>query len=128
MDTPKNVPISTNGANGANGTDGSSGGNGSWDRTVEQAKAGAHNTIDKVAESMRPAVDKLSSSAHQAVDRLSGAASEASVKFSEKFTQAKTAEEQLLSDTREYVREKPGTAIAIAVAAGFLLRSLFRSR
>jgi ElaB/YqjD/DUF883 family membrane-anchored ribosome-binding protein len=120
METPKTVPI------GSNGSDAST--NGSWDRKVEQAKSGAHTTIDRLSEGARPAVDKLSAAAHQAVDRLSDVASQASSAFSGKMSDAKGTQQQLLDDTRAYVREKPGTAIVIAVAAGFLLRSLLRSR
>jgi ElaB/YqjD/DUF883 family membrane-anchored ribosome-binding protein len=36
--------------------------------------------------------------------------------------------EQLGDDAREYVRKSPGTAIAIAAGAGFLLARLFRRR
>lgn len=123
METPKSVPIDGNGSNGANGSQ-----NGSWDRTVEQAKSTAHSTIDRLSESAGPAVEKISASAHQAIDRLSDVASQASAAFSGKMSSAQGTQQQLLEDTRAYVREKPGTAIAIAVAAGFLLRSLFRSR
>ncbi|MDQ9171460.1 hypothetical protein Q8A64_13685 [Oxalobacteraceae bacterium R-40] len=120
METPKTVPIGSDAPNGSNSA--------SWDRTVEQAKSGAHTTIDRLSESARPAVDKFSATAHQTVDKLSDVASQASATFSEKFSQAKGSQQQLLDDTRAYVREKPGTAIAIAVAAGFILRSIFRSR
>ncbi len=120
METPKTVPIDGNGANGSQ--------NGSWDRTVEQAKSSVHTTIDRLSESARPAVDKISASAHQAVDKLSDVASQASAALSGKMSSAQGTQQQLLDDTMAYVREKPGTAIAIAVAAGFLLHSIFRSR
>lgn len=125
METPKTVPI---GGNGSNGASGSSGTNGSWDRNVEQAKSTAHSTIDRLSENAQPTVEKLAATAHQAVDKLCDAASQASTVFSGKMSSAKGTQQQLLDDTRSYVREKPGTAIAIAVAAGFLLRSLLRSR
>jgi ElaB/YqjD/DUF883 family membrane-anchored ribosome-binding protein len=121
-DTPKTVPI------GAGGSNEGATANGSWNQSVDQAKTGAHGAIDKFAESARPAVDKLSASAHQAVDKLSGLAAQANTAFSGKMSLAKGGQEQLLEDTRAYVREKPGTALAIAVAAGFILSSLFRSR
>jgi ElaB/YqjD/DUF883 family membrane-anchored ribosome-binding protein len=35
---------------------------------------------------------------------------------------------QLISDARDRVREKPVQSLAIALAAGFLLRHLLRSR
>lgn len=132
METPKSVPVSSNGSNGVgaagnvNVTSGSN--SASWDRTVEQAKSTAHTTVDRLSEGARPAVDKFSSAAHQAIDKLSDVAAQASGAFSGRMTDVKGSQQQLLDDTRSYVREKPGTAIAIAVAAGFLLRSIFRSR
>ena len=120
-DTPKTVPVS--GGNGANGSS-----NGSWNRTVEQAKSSAHSTIDRLSESAGPTMEKISTTAHQAIDKLSDMASQASEAFSGRLSQAKGSQQELLDNTRAYVRERPGTAIAIAVAAGFLLRSLFRSR
>ncbi|TRW91263.1 DUF883 domain-containing protein [Candidatus Methylobacter oryzae] len=42
----------------------------------------------------------------------------------EKGEQLKTAEEQLVEDYREYIRDKPIRAVGIAVAAGFLLSRL----
>lgn len=120
METPKTVPIGSNGSSAAS--------NASWDQGVEQAKSSAHDTIDRLSEGARPAVDKLSAAAHQAVDKLSNVAAQASSAFSGKISDANLTQQQLLDNTRAYVREKPGTAIAIAVAAGFLLRSLFRSR
>jgi ElaB/YqjD/DUF883 family membrane-anchored ribosome-binding protein len=122
METPKTVPIGGNGSNGASGT------NGSWDRNVEQAKSTAHSTIDRLSENAQPTVEKLTATAHQAVDKLCDVASQATSAFSGKMSNAKGTQQQLLDDTRSYVREKPGTAIAIALAAGFVLRSLFRSR
>ncbi len=120
METQNTAPNGSNGAAGATG--------GSWDRKVEQAKSGAHSTIDRLSESAGPAVDKLSAAAHQAIDKLCDVAGQASSALSGKMSDAQGTQQQLLEDTRSYVREKPGTAIAIAVAAGFLLRSLFRSR
>lgn len=102
--------------------------NGNWDRKVEQAKTGAHSTIDRLSENARPAVDKLSASAHQAVDRLSDMACQAAASFSGKVGNPKDMQEQLLADAREQVREKPVAALAIAVAAGFILSRLFSSR
>jgi ElaB/YqjD/DUF883 family membrane-anchored ribosome-binding protein len=116
MDTPKIVPTGSNGSAG------------SWDNTVDQAKSGAHGTIDKVAESARPAVDKVSSTAHETVDRLSDSASQAADMLSDKMSQLMDMQQELLEDARVRVRDRPVTALAIAVAAGFVLASLLRSR
>ncbi|HEV7618937.1 MAG TPA: hypothetical protein VGO51_12645 [Burkholderiaceae bacterium] len=116
MDSPKILPAGTNGSNGA------------WDRTVDQASTTVHKTIDKLADAARPAVDRLSSGAHQAVDRISGAATQAAMTLSEKIGPIQNLQEQLIEDVRVHVREKPVAALAIAIAAGFLLSQLLRSR
>lgn len=118
MDTSKTFPTSTSGNSGS----------GNWDRTVDQASANAHQAIDKASDVARPGVDRLASGAHQTVDKLSDAVSQAATMLSEKAGQLKEMQEQLLADARVRVREKPVTTIAIAVAAGFLLRHLLRSR
>jgi ElaB/YqjD/DUF883 family membrane-anchored ribosome-binding protein len=120
MDTSKNFPSNTGSANGGTSS--------TWDRTVDQASADAHKTIDKVSDVARPGVDRLASGAHQTVDKLSDAVTQAAAVLSEKASQLKDLQTQLLSDARVRVREKPVTTIAIAVAAGFLLRHLLRSR
>jgi ElaB/YqjD/DUF883 family membrane-anchored ribosome-binding protein len=48
--------------------------------------------------------------------------------LSEKIGPIQNLQEQLIEDVRVHVREKPVAALAIAIAAGFLLSQLLRSR
>jgi|GEM_PF-2508510 len=116
MDTSKIMPT------------GSSGTSGNWDNTVEQAKSSAHGAIDKMSESARPAVDKMSSTAHDTVEKLSDSATQTANMLSEKMSKLMDMQEELLDDARVRVRDRPVTALAIAVVAGFILHSLTRSR
>jgi ElaB/YqjD/DUF883 family membrane-anchored ribosome-binding protein len=116
METPNIVPAGSNGANG------------SWESKVDHAKSGVHNTIDKVSDAARPAVDNLSASAHATVDKLSNSLTQAATVLSEKLGQLKEVQENIIADARVRVRDKPVTALAIAVAAGFLIRHLLRLR
>jgi len=116
METPKIVPTGSNGSAG------------NWDNTVEQAKSGAHSTIDKVAESARPGVDKMASAAHDTVERMSDSAAQAATMMQDRMNQLMDMQQQLLEDMRVQVRDRPVTALAVAVAAGFVLASLLRSR
>ena len=115
METPKIIPSS-----------GSS--NGTWDADVDQAQSAAHDTIDKMTQQARPAVDRLSDKAHKTVDRLSGAASQAASTFSEKASQYRDLQDQWVSGARDQIRERPVAALAVALAAGFVLRHLLFSR
>jgi ElaB/YqjD/DUF883 family membrane-anchored ribosome-binding protein len=83
-----------------------------------------HKTIDKAAQAAQPVVDRLANSAHAGVDKMSNLLSGASQTMGQRQQQLTDASRQLMDQTREYVREKPGTAIAIAVGAGFLLAKL----
>jgi ElaB/YqjD/DUF883 family membrane-anchored ribosome-binding protein len=101
---------------------------GSVARSVQSGTSIAHDRIDAATEAARPAVDRLLTGAHQAVDKLSGYAAVAADSVSEKSAQLKEAHAKLMANGRTQVREKPAMAIGIAVAAGFLLGRLLRSR
>jgi ElaB/YqjD/DUF883 family membrane-anchored ribosome-binding protein len=83
-----------------------------------------HKTIDKAAEAAQPVVDRLASTAHAGVDKLTSMLSGASQGMGQRQQQLTDASRELMDKSREYIREKPGTAIAIAVGAGFLLAKL----
>jgi ElaB/YqjD/DUF883 family membrane-anchored ribosome-binding protein len=96
--------------------------------SIDNATAGAHQTIDKVSQAARPAVDRVTTGAHQVVDKLAGAATSAAETISAKGEQLKLAQDRLTEASRDYVRENPLTSIGIAVAAGFFLSRLLSSR
>lgn len=73
-------------------------------------------------------VDRLSQSAHQTVDRAAQAASAAADRMTEKYDELYAMSEDWVEAGREYVREHPVAAIGMALAAGYLLSMLMRSR
>ncbi len=95
---------------------------------LDKAADTVHAKIDQMSEAARPAVDKLSEGAHKAVDKVSSTASQAATTVSAKFDQACDTHSKLMTESREKIRAKPLAAVGIAVAAGVLLRQLFRSR
>jgi ElaB/YqjD/DUF883 family membrane-anchored ribosome-binding protein len=97
-------------------------------RGVDQATAGAHETINTVSEAARPAVDRMATSAHEAVDKVAGVAAHAAEALGVKGDQIKTAEEKLVESAREYMRQHPVATLGVAVAAGFVLSRLLASR
>lgn len=86
-----------------------------------------HKTIDKAAQAAQPMVERVVSSAHAGVDKLSGLLSGASEKFSGRQQQMNDTYQQLADSGREYIRNKPGTAVAIALGAGYILAKLLGS-
>ena len=93
-----------------------------------QARAVAHDAIDKVSDAARPMVDKIASGAHQTVDKLAGVANQAAETLGVKGEQLKHFQAQAMEQTRAYVRENPVASLGIALAAGYLLSKLLSSR
>jgi len=87
-----------------------------------------HNTIDKAASAAQPLVDKLASKAHAGVDKISGALAGAGGSLNDKTAQLRDAYGNLAVTGRDYVIAKPGTAVALAVGAGFILAKLLGGR
>lgn len=119
------------GSTSADSPTSSGGGNGNGSgvaRTVSDASATAHSTIDKVSNAARPAVDRLATGAHQAVDKIAGAATTAAESLVVKTEQLKNAHARMTEECRVYVRANPLAAVGVAALAGFVLSRLFRSR
>jgi ElaB/YqjD/DUF883 family membrane-anchored ribosome-binding protein len=89
---------------------------------------GAHDAIDKVSDAARPAVDRIASGAHQAVDKVASVAAQAAETLGVKGEQLKDMQTRAMEQCRVYVRENPVASLGIAVAAGYLLSRLLRSR
>lgn len=96
--------------------------------TADQVRAGAHGAIDKVSDAARPMVDRITSTAHQTVDKLASVAVQAAETLGVKGGQLKDMQAQAMEQCRGYVRAHPVTSVGIAIAAGFLLSRLLRSR
>lgn len=75
-------------------------------RPMYETDAGAR--AEQFADRTHEAVDRAAEAAHSATEQMSAQA------------------EELMIRARDYVREKPMTAIGIALAAGFVLSRLSR--
>ena len=73
-------------------------------------------------------LERAGSSAHEAVDRVAETASSYAERFGEKAEEWLEMKDNWVEGTREYVREHPVAALGIAVAAGYILSMLMRSR
>lgn len=101
---------------------------GAIEGTVERASSGAHQVIDKVSGAARPAVEHIAAGAHQAVDSLAGAATQAAKTVEGKTRQLKEAPSRLATNCCAQIRDKPITALGIAVATGVVLGWLLKRR
>lgn len=101
---------------------------GAIEGTVERASSGAHQAIDKVSGAALPAVEHLAAGAHQTVDSLAGAATQAAKTVDGKTRQLKEVPSRLATSCCAQIRDKPVTALGIAVATGLVLGWLLKRR
>ncbi len=73
-------------------------------------------------------IDRMSSTAHETVDRVAQTAAAYAERFGERAEELLEMKDNWVEGAREYVREHPVAALGIAVAAGYVLSMLMRSR
>jgi ElaB/YqjD/DUF883 family membrane-anchored ribosome-binding protein len=84
--------------------------------------------VDKAVNSVQPVVDRLATTAHAGVDKLQGMLSGTGASLGQRKEQLTDAYGQYLDQGREYVRQNPEKAVAIAAGVGFLLAKLLGGR
>jgi ElaB/YqjD/DUF883 family membrane-anchored ribosome-binding protein len=97
-------------------------------KDLPKSASDVHKTIDRAAEAAQPVVDRLASTAHAGVDKLSGMLGGASQTMGQRGQQLNEAYENLAASGREYVKNKPGTAVLAALGAGYLLAKMLGRR
>ena len=95
--------------------------------TADAVAERAQGTVDRAAQSAHEAIDRLAAKAGPAVERLRSTATSASETLRAKADRFGELEDQWLESTRDYVRENPLTAIAVAMLAGIVLSKLTSS-
>ena len=73
-------------------------------------------------------VERASSGAHETIDRVAETATAYAERFGEKAEEWLEMKDSWVEGAREYVREHPIAALGIAAAAGYILSMLMRSR
>jgi ElaB/YqjD/DUF883 family membrane-anchored ribosome-binding protein len=73
-------------------------------------------------------IERVSSGAHDAVDRVAQTASQYAERFGEQAEALMEMKDNWVEGARDYVREHPIAALGMAVAAGYVLSMLMRSR
>jgi ElaB/YqjD/DUF883 family membrane-anchored ribosome-binding protein len=73
-------------------------------------------------------VERATGTAHEAVDRVAQTATAYAERFGEKAEEWLEMKDNWVEGARDYVREHPIAALGIAVAAGYVLSMLMRSR
>jgi ElaB/YqjD/DUF883 family membrane-anchored ribosome-binding protein len=95
----------------------------------------AKSTTSSANKGLDRNIERVSQSAHNAVDRATEAASSVAGRFGETVEQLAEKRDQLMElpetwmeGAREYVREHPFASVGIALAAGYLLHLITRSK
>ena len=73
-------------------------------------------------------IERVSSTAHDTVDRVAQTASQYAERFGEQAEALMEMKDNWVEGARDYVREHPVAALGMAVAAGYVLSMLMRSR
>ena len=90
---------------------------GSGTNFVDRLAQGAHQVVDQAAASAKPALEKLQTSGAAAREVLA-----------EKAEAATSMSDELVDSVRHYVRERPLTVVAGAIALGIVIAGVSRSR
>jgi ElaB/YqjD/DUF883 family membrane-anchored ribosome-binding protein len=83
-------------------------------------------TPDNQQEARSETINRIATSAHQTVDRMAQGADGALQSLRSGSEAWKETGDQSLERVQAYVRQKPLTALGMAVAAGFVLSRLIR--
>lgn len=87
----------------------------------------SHNkTTDKVVKAAHEAVEKLATGADQLETRIRQSAAEAQSSVREGTGRAQRMSEDMITEVREYVHERPVASIMMAFAAGIIFSALLR--
>jgi len=98
----------------------------SANRAVDEVTVRAHERVNQLLDTARPAVDRIASNAHVAIETVSGVAATAVDTLGTKGEQLTNAQAKLMEAVREYTRQQPIAALAMAVTAGWILGRLTR--
>ena len=85
------------------------------DPLVDRAATSAHQAVDRVAAKVGPAVERARAMAQGSADSLQT-----------KIDDLNVMRQEWTESARSYVRERPMTALGVAVLAGFLLSRWIR--
>ncbi len=84
-------------------------------------------STDKTGD-VNETVEQLRTGAHSAVDKAANATVQAAEVLGQKGEQLRNAEQEYMEQCRNYIHERPFTAVGLAIGAGFLLSRLLDGR
>lgn len=96
--------------------------------TADFKSQGLNNVIDQASAAAHPLIDQFSGKVHDTVDKLATAASHGADSLEKRQEQLSAGSDWLGHVVRTQVRERPVAMISMAIATGFALSWLLKSR
>lgn len=87
----------------------------------------AHDAVDRAANSAAPIIERATGAAHRTIDRAADVATPAADWVSGSGKQLATRSQEFVNAIGGYVRERPLTSLATAVALAYLAGKLTHS-
>lgn len=88
---------------------------------IDQANTAMHHAVDQISNIARPAAERIVSGAQLAGDKLAAATAIASERLGETAEKLNCAQKGATEGLRASIRDKPLTAVCIALLAGIVL-------
>ena len=95
---------------------------------LDKTAAGAHQTVDRIAEAASPAIERMAASAHHAVDKVVSVTAPAAGWVEGKARKLNESTVKAVEGGKKYVRDYPFVTVAAAIAVGMLISFFAKSR
>lgn len=89
---------------------------------------GPNHAIEQASAAAHPIIDQLSAKAHDTVDKLANAASHSAERLDEQTDQLAATSQRLRHNVGEQLQRHPMAVLGVAIASGFILSWMLKSR
>jgi ElaB/YqjD/DUF883 family membrane-anchored ribosome-binding protein len=93
---------------------------------LERATSAVHQTVDKAAEQVAPALQRATTVAHETIDKVANVAAPVAERAAQYRQKLATRSSEVTEACSGYVRARPLTSVAGALAIGYLAGRLLR--
>jgi ElaB/YqjD/DUF883 family membrane-anchored ribosome-binding protein len=93
---------------------------------IRNAGSQVGSALEEASMRAGGASERMSERARSAVDQVTGRVQDITERLSERGEEWMAQSDEMMDSVRQYVREKPLVAIAIAAGVGFLLSRMLR--
>ncbi len=95
---------------------------------LDKTAAGAHQTVDRIAEAASPAIERMAAGAHHAVDKVVSVTAPAAEWVESKARKLNESRVKAVEGSKKYVRNYPFATVAAAIAIGVLVSFFAKGR